>query len=154
MSEAQKAFVIRSSDRVRDIMRLAYSAAVEAVSAGAVEVIIKRFEDGRTASQNSKLWPMLGDIAQQVVWPVNGRIGLISKEDWKDILSAELKHEQRIAQGISGGFVMLGLRTSKMKKREFADLIEVIYAFGSSHGVVWSEKANSAYQLYREAMAA
>jgi hypothetical protein len=96
----------------------------------------------RTLDQNDKMWAMLGDIAKQVKWPVNGREQWITPDDYKDIFSAELKKEQRIAQGLSGGFVLLGLRTHKLKKREMSDLIEIMYAFGAERGVVWSEPTN------------
>ncbi len=96
-------------------------------------------EPPRNADQNAKLWAMLTDVSKQVQWPVNGKQGHLAKEDWKDIFSAELKKEQRIAQGLSGGFVLLGLRTSRLKKRDFADLIEIVYAFGAEHNVTWSD---------------
>jgi Ni,Fe-hydrogenase I small subunit len=97
------------------------------------------------------MWSCLGDISKQVPWHVNGVVGLISTEDWKDILSASLKREGRIAQGIDGGFVMLGQRTSKMKVQEMCDLIELIYAFGAGYGVVWSEPIPAEYQEFSEA---
>jgi Ni,Fe-hydrogenase I small subunit len=59
-----------------------------------------------------------------------------------------LKREGRIAQGIDGGFVMLGQRTSKMKVQEMCDLIELIFAFGSSNGVVWSESIPAEYEEF------
>jgi len=93
----------------------------------------------RTPLQNSKMWPMLTDISKQVKWSVNGKLGYLSEEDWKDIFSAELRKEQRIAQGLSGGFVLLGLRTSRLKTREMADMIEIMYAFGAEHNVVWTD---------------
>jgi hypothetical protein len=93
----------------------------------------------RTLDQNAAMWGHLRDIASQVQWPVNGKMDYLSAEDWKDIFSAELKKEQRIAQGLSGGFVLLGLRTSRLKKRELSDLIEIINAFGAEHNVKWSE---------------
>ena len=96
-------------------------------------------EETRTQLQNDKLWPMLRDISKQVKWSVNGKEGYLADEDWKDIFSAELKKEQRIAQGLSGGFVLLGLRTSKLKKREMADMITIMEAFGAEHNVNWSE---------------
>lgn len=97
----------------------------------------------RTLEQNALMWARLGDIAKQVKWPVNGKEGYLEPEDWKDILSAELRKEQRIAQGISGGFVLLGMRTHRMKKREMSDLLEVIAAFGASKLVVWSEESET-----------
>jgi hypothetical protein len=38
-----------------------------------------------------------------------------------------------------GGMVPIGFRTSELSKKEFADLIEVVYAFGARQGVEWSE---------------
>jgi len=94
----------------------------------------------RSLEANKKMWAMLRDIARQVQWPVNGKTGYLDEESWKDIFSAELKKEQRIAQGLSGGFVLLGLRTSRLKKREMADMITIMEAFGAEHNVIWSER--------------
>ncbi len=77
---------------------------------------------------------MLHDVAQQADWYVNR----LSEDEWKDVFSAALK-KQRVVPGLDGGFVVCGQRTSKMGKREFADLIELIYAFGAERGVAWSE---------------
>lgn len=154
MGDSSRTFTLTNNDSFRSVFVTAYRFAQMLAARGAVELIVQSAEDIRSLSQNRKLWPMLTDISRQLVWPVNGRIGLIAPEDWKDILSAELSSEQRVAQGIGGGFVMLGMRTSKLKKRQFSDLIEIIYAFGSSHGVTWSEKALEVYETYREAQAA
>ena len=109
------------------------------------EVKVSEWKNTRSLASNRKLWACLGDVSEQVEWPVNGTLGLLSAEDWKDILSASLRKEGRIAQGIDGGFVMLGQRTSKMKVQEMSDLIEVIYAFGASHNVKWSEAIPAEY---------
>lgn len=93
----------------------------------------------RSHEANARMWCRLEDVSRQVDWPVNGKLGKLSREDWKDIFSAELGKEQRIAQGLSGGFVLLGLRTSKMRKREMMDLILIIEAFGAERGVTWSD---------------
>lgn len=101
--------------------------------------VVKVEEPLRTLDQNSKMWPMLTDISRQVQWPVDGELQLISEEDWKDIFTAALRKHQRMAKGIDGGVVMLGGRTSRMRKREFIDLIDIMYAFGNEKGVEWSE---------------
>jgi hypothetical protein len=108
-------------------------------------VKMSEWKDTRSLASNRKMWACLGDIAKQVQWPVNGFVQFLSAEDWKDILSASLKKEGRMAQGIDGGFVMLGQRTSKMKVKEMCDLIEIIYAFGANNGVVWSESVPDEY---------
>ena len=95
--------------------------------------------DLRTTEQNKLLWSLLADISHQVEWPVNGVMQKLPKDDWKHILSAGLKKEQRVAAGIDGGFVILGQYTSKMNKAEMGELIDLIQAFGSQHDVKWTE---------------
>jgi hypothetical protein len=111
---------------------------------GVVEVILQR--PARTLSQNRKMWPMLTDVSKQVNWYGEK----LDNEDWKDVFMSSL-NKQRAVPGIDGGFVGLSKRTSKLDKEGFAQLIEVIYAFGSEHNVAWSEPALQTYSKYREA---
>ena len=94
----------------------------------------------RTIDQNAKMWPMLQDVSRQVIWH-----GLrLTPDDWKDMFTAALKN-LRVVPNIDGtGFVAIGQRTSTMSKRTFSDLVELIYAFGAQHGVVWSEPMEGA----------
>ena len=108
------------------------------LASGPVMVVLTR--ERRTKDQNNKLWPMLTDISRQCQMVIGTEWQWASEEDWKDLFTAALTGEQRVAQGINGGVVFLGRSTSKMKKREFSDLIELIYAYGAEHGVVWSEQ--------------
>lgn len=84
----------------------------------------------RSLEQNARMWAMLADVAQQVDW--HGR--RLTSEEWKDVFSAALRR-QTVVPGLDGGFVVLGLRTSKMTKSEMGDLMELISAFGAQHGV-------------------
>lgn len=96
-------------------------------------------ERTRTLDQNARLWAMLNDISEQVVWH-----GLtLSSEDWKHIFTASLKG-QRSAPGIEGGFVVLGQSTSRMTVGEMRDLIELIQAFGAEHNVKFGDDAIAA----------
>lgn len=97
------------------------------------------FENLRTDEQNRLLWALLTDISRQVMWPVDGELVNLDKEDWKHILSAGLKRHQRMAKGIDGGLVILGISTRKLNKADMAMLLEICMAFGAEHGVVWSE---------------
>ena len=84
----------------------------------------------RSLSQNRMMWANLEDIAQQVVW-----YGVkLTKEEWKDVLTAALK-KQKVVPGIEGGFVVIGARTSKMTVPEMTELIELSTAFGTQQGV-------------------
>lgn len=103
----------------------------------------------RTLEQNAKLWPMLTDIAKQVVW--YGKT--YDADGWKDILTGSLRKAEFVPNTEGTGFVAIGLRTSKMSRKQFSELIEFIYAFGASQDVCWSEKSEQAYQEYREGAA-
>ena len=79
---------------------------------------------------------MLADVSQGVDWYGHK----LSPEDWKVVFTAGLKR-QRAVPGLDGGFVVLGESTSKMDKETFAQLIDLIDAFGTQHGVAWSDPA-------------
>jgi hypothetical protein len=110
-----------------------------------LEVLVRLYEEPRNLEQYAKLWAMLADLSEQVDWPVDGRMAKLTKEDWKDVMTAGLERDQRVTQGIEGGFVILGRHTSRMSKRTMAALIELMQHFGDSRGVVWSDP-----KLYRE----
>lgn len=97
------------------------------------------WQSKRSLEQNALMWALLTDIAEQKQWHVDGRLAYLTPEDWKDILSAALTKHQRVAAGIEGGFVLLGLRTSRMTVAQMAELIELILAFGAEHGIRFRE---------------
>lgn len=87
-------------------------------------------EATRTNEQNRLLWPLLTCLAKQITW--HGQ--KLTPDDWKHMLTSSLK-KQRVVPGIDGGFVVMGLSTSKMSKADFSELVELIYAFGAQHNV-------------------
>lgn len=91
--------------------------------------IVTVSEPTRSLDQNALMWPLLDDIARQVEWYGNK----LTPDEWKDVFTAALRKE-KVVPGINGGFVVLGQRTSKMGKREFSELVELIYAFGAERG--------------------
>lgn len=98
--------------------------------------VVEVKEPTRNLAQNSLLWVLLQAFADQIEWPVNGKMTKLTADDWKDLLSAAYRREsQRVAMGIDGGMVMLGMRTSKMGKREFAEFIEFIQSVAADRGV-------------------
>jgi hypothetical protein len=89
----------------------------------------------RTIKQNDLMWSLLTEISEQVIW--HGQ--KLSKEGWKDVLTAALKN-QSVVPGINGGFVVLGQSTSKMTVAEMIDVIELSYAFGAQNGVKFKDE--------------
>ena len=47
--------------------------------------------------------------------------------------------EVRFEMGLNGEPFPVGWRTSRLSKRQMADLITFMMAFGDRHGVAWSE---------------
>lgn len=99
-------------------------------------------EPNRSLEQNAAQWPILEAFSHQLEWPVNGQFVKLSPEEWKDILSAAFRGENvRLAAGLNGGVVMLGMRTSKMPKKQFSDWLEFLHATAADRGVVVYEEA-------------
>ncbi len=95
----------------------------------------------RSIDQNSKMWAMLTEVAQQVDWHGTK----LTPDDWKLIFLDGLKRELRIVPNLDGnGFVNLGRSSSDLSKAEMADLITLIEAWGLQHGVVFSDHAREA----------
>ena len=83
----------------------------------------------RNLEQNAAQWPILQAFADQLQWPINGRMEWLTDEDWKAILTCAFKQElARVAPGLNGGMVLLGQRTSKFGKHKFSDWLEFLTA--------------------------
>ena len=112
---------------------VAKKAACREILAAPEGYVVTLAEPTRSLDQNSLLWPLLTEVSKQVDWYGNK----LTADEWKDVFSAALK-KQKVVPGLDGGFVVCGQSTSRMSKREFSDLVELIYAFGAERGVVFS----------------
>lgn len=93
-------------------------------------------EPKRSIPQNDRMWAMLTDVARQVSWH-----GIkLSPDDWKLMFLDALKREVRMVPNLDGnGFVNLGRSSSDLAKAEMTGLIELIFAFGAQHGVIFND---------------
>ena len=103
----------------------------------APEGTVCEFKDAtRTSMQNRVMWPILDAFSRQKQWLVNDNLRWLTSEQWKDLLTASFRRETiQMAQGIDGGLVALGVRTSTMGKKEFSDFIEYLKATASELGI-------------------
>ncbi len=108
--------------------------AIEAIRQAGDEYVVTITEPKRSMVQNSLMWTLLNELADQVEW--HGQ--KLSAENWKDMCTAAIKRQQ-VVPGIDGGFVVLGTSTRKMTKLEMSELIDFVYSFGSEHGVQFGE---------------
>jgi len=123
-------------DNARDRMKAAWDFACQFLElAKPVKVVVCENEPQRTLDQNAKLNAMCGDVSAQVEW--HGQ--WLSKDDWRHMFVASYRKGQKVVPGIDGGFVVLGASSRDLRVKECADVIEIIYAFGSEHDVEWSE---------------
>ena len=138
--------ILDGTVQVPAFMQTLYTKIMRGLETGAVAIDVYRPEERRTIPQNSKQWPMLTDISQQLTWCNEP----LTPDEWKILLCNEFR-PQKLMPGISGGFVAFNFRTSKASKAEMCDVIEIYYAYGSQNGVKWSEKSLAQYEKYREA---
>lgn len=103
------------------------------------ELIVRPLQVKRSLEQNRKMWAMLTDISRQIPWVINDTLQYASPAEWKDLLTAYLRKDLRIARGLEGGIVVLGLRTKRMTIAQMTDLITLMEAFGTERGVSWTD---------------
>lgn len=93
--------------------------------------IVELRQPTRTLDQNARMWAMLSDISRQVEWDQ----GTMTADEWKDFFTAYLRGN-KLVRGMDGrGLVAIGMRTSRMTRREMGELMELMSAFGSERGV-------------------
>ena len=125
---------------MKKVFRLVHQEARDRASAycqSAPEGYVVTFsEPTRTLEQNAAQWPILEAFAKQLQWPVNGEMVWLEPKEFKEVLTAAFKEETvRLAAGLRGGVVMLGVRTSKFKKDEFSEWLEFLHAVAADRGV-------------------
>jgi hypothetical protein len=97
--------------------------------------VIKTGPPTRSLEANAALWAMLTDVSKQVVW--HGR--KLDAESWKHIFSSSLRKQDVVPNLDGTGFVVMGVSTSSMSKREMSDLLELIQAFGAQNNVKFNQ---------------
>lgn len=87
----------------------------------------------RTDHQNAVLWSLLGQIVKQR--PEHNGVQM-DTETWKALFLHALGKEMRFVPTLDGSSMLpLGLRSSKLTKTEFSDLIEFILAWTAREGL-------------------
>jgi len=103
--------------------------AMECVKEAPEGYVVKVSQPTRNLEQNAAQWPILECFAKQKQWPINGNLEWMTKEEWKDVLTAAFEKESiRLAASMNGGVVMLGSRTSKYGKKKFSEWLEFLNA--------------------------
>ena len=116
--------------------------ACELIRRAPPDAVVTIKEATRNLDQNAKLWAMLSDVSRA---KPEGRSWV--PETWKAAFMHSLGHQVQFCEGLDGsGPFPLGFRSSRLSKRQFADLITVVYEYGDRHGVQWSEPPPKGYE--------
>ncbi|MFY8163939.1 MAG: recombination protein NinB [Brevundimonas sp.] len=93
----------------------------------------------RTKPQNAKIRVMLDQIATQAKW--QGRV--LEPAEWKDLFTSAVliagAEAGDVIQGLEGGIVVLGRRTSELSVGEACDLITYLTKWAEENGVVFRD---------------
>jgi hypothetical protein len=97
-------------------------------------------EPSRTLPENSLLHALIGEVARKIEWAGKKR----DAETWKRLLVAAWcrvhGESVEVLPALDGhGVDIVPARTSKLTKKECADLIEYIYAWGAENGITWDD---------------
>lgn len=114
------------------------TAAHEAIDTAPNDYTVEIMDGTRSVDQNAVQWPILQAWAIQKQWPINGVMVYMTKEDWKDVLTAAFEGDAqpRIAPGFNNdAMVMLGRRTSKYGKKRFGEWLDWLLAASHHAGI-------------------
>ena len=104
------------------------------IDAAPVDAVLTIKEGTRTLDQNAKMWAMLSDISAA---KPEGRMH--TPEVWKCLFMSACGHAVQFEIGLDDKPFPVGFRTSRLSKRQMADLITFVAEYGDRHGVKWSD---------------
>lgn len=92
----------------------------------------------RSSQENRLLHALIGEVSRKLEWAGQKR----DLETWKRLFVAAWcraggEHVEVLPALDGHGVDLVPARTSKLTKKECADLIEYIYAWGADNGVTW-----------------
>lgn len=88
----------------------------------------------RSTDQNARFWAMLSDVSRS---KPDGRT--MTPERWKAAFMQSFGHQVQFENDLEGRPFPIGHSSSRMSKADMSELMEFISAWGTEHGVVWSE---------------
>lgn len=94
----------------------------------------------RSTDQNSKMWAMLTEVAEQAT-----HMGQrYTPDQWKILFMYACGREVQFLPGLDGKtFLPWGQSTSNLSKEEMTDLIEFIFAWGAENDITFRDPQNS-----------
>jgi len=141
----KEVFFIRDKETARHLMGNAFNSALRRLDSGAVVVTLSC--ETRTIEQNDKLWAMLTDLSKKITYYGKKR----TTAAWKDIVTVAWQAEtvELVPSFDNTKLIAVGLSTSDLGVKAFAEVVEVIYMMGADFGIEWSKKSNTIFKEYK-----
>ena len=103
------------------------------ITAAPVNATVEISEEARNLDQNALMWALLSDISR---FKPEGRRH--TPEVWKALFMQACGYAVQFENGLDGQPFPIGFRSSRLTKRQMADLITLIQSKGDEWGVNWS----------------
>lgn len=134
--QPRRRYVAETPEQMRQCLHHINATAHEYMRRGQPIEIRVRTKSAQSWDQLKRLNAMCGDMAKQADWHGHR----LSKDEWRHLLVAVLRQDQRQIPGANGqGFVLLGGSSRELSRKETSDAIEMLYALGSERDVVWTD---------------
>lgn len=100
----------------------------------------------RTLDQNRLMWPLIKDFRDQ-----DTDMARFAPDEVKLRFLNALNNEMKMLPELQGGgSFVVGQRSSTLSKRQFSDLIELMFAWGANHEIQWSRKSEETREAMRK----
>ena len=119
--------------------------AIQQIKAANVGDVVTIGPETRSKEQNDKMWVLIKDL--QYCLPF---LRPFTRDEVKAKLMDLAFDECKMLPKLDGsGEFPYNHRSSLLNKKQFRDLIEIIYMYGARHDVQWSEKSQSLIDEWR-----
>lgn len=104
------------------------------------DMLVTVTEPKRTLAENALLHALLSQVARQIEWAGKKR----DLETWKRLMVSAWCRTRgesiEVLPALDGhGVDLVPVRTSKLSRRDCAELIEFVYAWGADQGITWDD---------------
>ena len=139
-------FVLRDPQQAHKVLEYAWRSHVKPMTMAGNSLVCTIGPEKRSGAQNDRLHATLADVAMQVEWAGARR----DVETWKRLMVAAWCRASgepvTILPALDGnGVDLVPRRTRELSRRECAELIDYIHAWGAEHDVVFHDVREGDY---------
>jgi hypothetical protein len=132
--------VLINPQQAHAIMSSLWASCIKPALAAGQRLVVEVKPETRSTAENNLLHALIDEIARKLEWAGKKR----EPETWKRLLVAAWcrvhGESVEILPALDGhGVDIVPARTSKLSRKECADLIEYVFSWGVEQGIEWEE---------------